>query len=99
MDEETPRLTRRRSPEAQYETWEIWYDNVRVGTIAVTAGLNGATGWTWTCGFHTSEPHRFSRWQLIGTDCAVMNPFSSRFQETFVRLSKTQKQLQIGERL
>ena len=59
MDEETPRLTRRRSPEAQYETWEIWYDNVRVGTIAVTAGLNGATGWTWTCGFNTGEPHRF----------------------------------------
>ena len=52
----SPRLTRRRNPEARGETWSIRYDGVRVGTIAALAGLNGSTQWVWSCGFHTGLP-------------------------------------------
>ncbi|MDO8944548.1 MAG: hypothetical protein Q7U75_15300 [Desulfobacterales bacterium] len=38
-DEETPRLTRRRDPEARGETWQVWYYGVRVGSIAAPSTL------------------------------------------------------------
>ena len=36
--EQILRLTRLRDPEARGETWHIWYDDVRVWTIAETSG-------------------------------------------------------------
>ena len=54
-DEEMPRLTRRRDPEARGEVWPIWYDGVMVGTIAATECLRGTTHWAWTCGFDTGS--------------------------------------------
>ena len=54
-EEKIPRLTRRRGAEARGEVWHIWYDDVRVGTIADTSGLNFSAHWTWTCGFDTGS--------------------------------------------
>jgi bifunctional non-homologous end joining protein LigD len=56
MDGELPRLTRRRDPEARSESWHVWYDGVRVGTITASIGLRASVNWVWTCGFHTGLP-------------------------------------------
>src|SRR3954447_3543033 len=55
MGNELPRLTRRRYRGAPSETWHIWYDGVRVGTIAAVKSPKGSH-WAWTCGFHTGFP-------------------------------------------
>jgi hypothetical protein len=34
-----PALTRRRDPDANQETWLIHYDDIRVGSIAMRAGV------------------------------------------------------------
>lgn len=57
MGKHSPQLTRRRDPAARGETWHIWYDGVRVGSIAAAEGLKGSTHWVWDCGFHTGTPH------------------------------------------
>jgi hypothetical protein len=45
-------LTRRRSPEAKEECWQIFYGDVRVGTIARLIGIpNDKPRWGWACGF------------------------------------------------
>jgi hypothetical protein len=56
-------LTRRRDPEAQQETWLIYYGDVQVGTIAERVGNPTDTPrWQWSCGFypgsHLSEHAR-----------------------------------------
>ena len=56
MGGEKPKLSRRRDPEARSESWHIWYDDVRVGTISAVAGLQGSSHWAWTCGFHAGLP-------------------------------------------
>jgi hypothetical protein len=48
-----PALTRRRSPDAREECWLIFYDDVRVGTIAKRLGIpNDKPRWGWTCSFY-----------------------------------------------
>ena len=43
----------RRDPEAQQETWLIYYGDVRVGVIAERVGNPDSTpGWQWSCGFY-----------------------------------------------
>jgi hypothetical protein len=47
-----PALTRRRDPDAQQETWLIYYGDVQVGTISErTSNLTGTPRWEWACGF------------------------------------------------
>jgi predicted GIY-YIG superfamily endonuclease len=47
-----PALTRHRDPDAEQETWQIYYGDVRVGTISERFGNpTGASGWQWACGF------------------------------------------------
>jgi hypothetical protein len=44
-------LTRRRSPDALQETWQVHYGDVRVGTIAMRSGTPADTDpWGWSCG-------------------------------------------------
>ena len=38
-----PVLTRRRSPDAQQETWLVYYGDVHIGTISERAGVYGAS--------------------------------------------------------
>ena len=46
-------LTRRRSPDAREECWQICYGDVRVGTIAKRIGIpRDQAPWGWTCGFY-----------------------------------------------
>ena len=46
-------LTRRRDVEATREKWDIFYDDVRVGSIGLRAGVpNHADQWEWKCGFY-----------------------------------------------
>jgi hypothetical protein len=46
-------LTRRRSPDAPAECWQIYYDDVRVGTIARHSEIpRGQPSWRWSCGFY-----------------------------------------------
>ena len=48
-----PQLTRSRDPDAQQETWLIYYGDVRVGVIAERVGNPDSTpGWQWACGFY-----------------------------------------------
>lgn len=54
-------LTRRRSTDAREECWQIYYDDVRVGTIALRTGIPpGRPPWGWNCGFYPgSEPGEY----------------------------------------
>jgi hypothetical protein len=46
-------LTRRREPDVHQETWHVYYGDVRIGTIAVRAGVpNDVDQWDWRCGFY-----------------------------------------------
>jgi hypothetical protein len=48
-----PQLTRRRSSDAREECWQIFYGDVRVGTISKRFGIpNDQPRWGWTCGFY-----------------------------------------------
>jgi hypothetical protein len=48
-----PELTRRRSPDAGEECWQIFYGDVRVGTIAKRVGIpRDQHLWGWSCGFY-----------------------------------------------
>ena len=48
----TPELTHRRDPDAQQETWLIYYGDVRVGVIVKRVGNpDSLPGWQWSCGF------------------------------------------------
>jgi hypothetical protein len=59
------KLTRRRSKETQVECWQIYYDDVQVGTIGLRAGVPGSVDqWGWQCGFYPPS-HRGQ--QLNGT--------------------------------
>jgi len=47
-----PELTRRRSADAPDECWHVFYDDVRVGTVAFRTGApHDEDRWGWTCGF------------------------------------------------
>jgi hypothetical protein len=46
-------LTRRRSKDAKQECWQIFYEDVQVGTIGLRAGVPGSVDqWGWECGFY-----------------------------------------------
>jgi hypothetical protein len=48
-----PTLTRRRSPDAPEESWQVFYGDVRVGTIGKRVGIpRDQAPWGWTCGFY-----------------------------------------------
>src|SRR4051794_28723036 len=48
-----PALTRRRMQDVHQETWCIFYDDIRVGTIAERAGVpNDVDQWGWSLGFY-----------------------------------------------
>ena len=58
-----PALTRRRDPDAQRETWLIYYGDVQVGTISERTGNpTGTPRWQWACGFYPgSHPSEHAR--------------------------------------
>jgi len=57
-----PALTRRRDPDAQQETWQIYYGDVRVGTISEETGKpTGTPSWQWVCGFYPGNPAEHAR--------------------------------------
>jgi hypothetical protein len=48
-----PALTRRRSSDAHSESWSIYYDDVRIGTIGRRAGVPVEVDqWGWSLGFY-----------------------------------------------
>jgi hypothetical protein len=48
-----PTLSRRRSPDASEECWQIFYGDVRVGTISKRIGIPpDQVLWGWSCGFY-----------------------------------------------
>jgi hypothetical protein len=51
-----PALTRRRDPDANQETWLIHYDDIRVGSIAMRAGVpTDKDQWGWSVGFYPAS--------------------------------------------
>jgi hypothetical protein len=56
-----PELTRRRSSDPHRESWSVYYDNVRVGTIGRRAGVPiEVDQWGWSCGFYPGpEPGQY----------------------------------------
>ena len=54
-----PVLTRRRTPDARQESWQVYYGDVRVGTIAMRSGNPTDTySWGWRCGFYPGSHPR-----------------------------------------
>jgi hypothetical protein len=52
-------LTRCRDPDAPQETWQVYYGDVRVGSIAVRSGNPTDTdSWGWRCGFYPGSHPR-----------------------------------------
>jgi hypothetical protein len=52
-------LTRRRNPDARQESWQVYYGDLRVGTIAIRSGNLFATDpWGWRCGFLSGQPSK-----------------------------------------
>ena len=48
-----PQLTRRRDPDANLETWQVYYGDVQVGTIGRRAGVPVTVDqWAWRLGFY-----------------------------------------------
>jgi hypothetical protein len=48
-----PTLTRRREPNVHQETWHVYYDDIRIGSIAERAGVPvDVDQWGWNCGFY-----------------------------------------------
>ena len=46
-------LSRPRDPEAPQECWQVYFGDVRVGTIGIRAGVPVAVDqWGWSCGFY-----------------------------------------------
>jgi hypothetical protein len=54
-------LTRRRSDNSHQETWYVFYDDVRVGTIGKRSGVPmHVDHWGWSCGFYPGlEPGQY----------------------------------------
>ena len=51
-----PALTRRRDPDANQEIWLIHYDDIRVGSIAMRAGVPvDKDQWDWSVGFYPAS--------------------------------------------
>ncbi len=47
-----PALTRRRDPDRREERWDVFYGDVRVGSIGLRAGVPAdREPWDWACGF------------------------------------------------
>ena len=60
-----PVLTRRRSPDAQQETWLVYYGDLHVGTISERAGVPAdADQWSWAVGFYPAS-HRGVAWHWL----------------------------------
>ena len=57
----TPTLTRRSNNDPHRESWSIYYDDVRVGTIGRRAGVPvDADQWGWSLGFYPGLEQRRS---------------------------------------
>ena len=81
-----PELTRRRSPDAPEECWQIFCTDVRVGTIAERVGIpRDQAPWGGTCGFYPgSHPGECTQ----GT-AATLDQARTRFEAAWhVFLSK-----------
>jgi hypothetical protein len=53
FDDGMPALTRRRSPDHRQECWQIYFGDIRAGTIAERVGNPHDTDqWEWRCGFY-----------------------------------------------
>jgi len=51
-------LTRRRSKDARAESWQIFYGDMKVGTIGIRAGVpTDVDQWGWSCGFYPRSHH------------------------------------------
>lgn len=81
MEAEKPELTRRRDPQARGEAWQIWYDDVRVGSIVQAAGLGASTHWAWSCGFHPGSDLRDHRGGSAATFRAARAAFVAAWAE------------------
>jgi hypothetical protein len=54
-----PVLTRRRNRDAPHETWQVYYSDVGVGSIALRSGNPADTDpWGWRCGFYPGSHPR-----------------------------------------
>jgi hypothetical protein len=54
-----PDLTRRRNLEVRDECWNVYYGDVRVGTIAIRSGMpHHEDPWGWACGLYPGSHPR-----------------------------------------
>ena len=65
-----PNLTRRRSPDAERETWLIHYGDIQVGTISERAD---ADQWSWAVGFYPASHRGVRAVRDHGTGCHVID--------------------------
>ena|ERR1700731_2019843 len=73
-----PELTRRRSDDAPEECWHIYYGDVRVGMIAIRAGIPyDEDPWGWNCGCYPGSHPRESTSGSAGTFEQARTDFES----------------------
>jgi hypothetical protein len=74
-DKTRPNLTRRSQPDRHQGTWQVYYNDVHVGTIGERAGLPHDVGqWKWMLGFYPMS-HRIDydhRWNWNPSGTAAM---------------------------
>ncbi|WP_223153657.1 hypothetical protein [Bradyrhizobium japonicum] len=75
-------LTRRRSNNPHEETWHIFSDDVRIGTIGVRAGVPvHADQWGWSVGFYPSMEPATGRRGIAATFEAAREAFETAWSE------------------
>jgi hypothetical protein len=84
-----PTLTRRREPNVHQETWHICYDDVRIGTIAIRAGVpTDVAQWGWNCGFYPGMEPSAHRRGTAATFEEARADFEQAWREILPTLTK-----------
>jgi hypothetical protein len=75
-----PELTRKRSHPG-HDSWGIWYDGVRVGTIGLRSGNPDSTDpWGWDCGFYPGSHPGEQRSSTAATFEAARRAFEAAWR-------------------
>ncbi|MCK1282266.1 hypothetical protein IVB46_44330 [Bradyrhizobium sp. 61] len=83
-------LTRRRSDNPHEETWHVYFDDVRVGTISVRAGVPvQADQWGWAVGFYPGMEPGTGRRGIATTFEAAREAFEAAWTELLPTIPKS----------
>jgi hypothetical protein len=86
-----PTLTRRRDKDGRFDSWSVYYGDVRVGAISVRAGVpNEAPQWGWSCGFPPGTEPRQRRHGIARSFMEARADFDTAWQAILPDLTEAQ---------